>query len=153
LDNKPKTSADSGYVPIDFLDANKSSTQTVIALTLYPQKRTFYPPTTIMEIINTTDADIQSRLSENSKVIVKYYADWCGSCKLFAPKFKRIAKDEKYQDVTFLEVNAEQNPEARNLAKVTNLPFFATFNNGELVGSVAASKEDAVTNLLNTLYI
>ncbi len=106
-----------------------------------------------MEIINTTDADIQSRLSENSKVIVKYYADWCGSCKLFAPKFKRIAKDEKYQDVTFLEVNAEQNPEARNLAKVTNLPFFATFNNGELVGSVAASKEDAVTNLLNTLYI
>ncbi len=32
----------------------------------------------------STDNDFESLLKSNSKVIVKYYADWCGSCKLFA---------------------------------------------------------------------
>lgn len=106
-----------------------------------------------MEVIKTTDTEFESKLQSSEKVIVKFYADWCGSCKLFAPKYKRMATDPKYADVAFLDVNAEENPKARELAKVTNLPFFATFKNGELVQTTAASKEEAVHALLQTLYI
>ena len=82
---------------------------------------------------------------------VMYYADWCGSCKLFAPKYKRLSNDERFEGVTFLKVNAEQNPEARKQAGVTNLPFFATFEQGQLKDTLAASKEDAVVDLLSKL--
>ena len=53
--------------------------------------------------------------------------------------------------VTFLDVNAELNPEARKMANVDNLPFFAVFKNGELVEGMATAKEENVVNMLEKL--
>lgn len=104
-----------------------------------------------MAVTKATDADFAQLLEQNDKVIVKYYADWCGNCRLFSPKFKRMAEAEQNQGIAFLDVNAENSPEARKLANVTNLPFFAAFRNGELLDTVAASKEDAVAALISRL--
>lgn len=104
-----------------------------------------------MAVIQATDSDFNNVLNSNQHVVVKYYADWCGSCRLFAPKFKRLSDDEQYANVAFVDVNAENSPEARKLAGVTNLPFFAIFKGGQLVDTVAASKEEAVRDLINKL--
>ena len=104
-----------------------------------------------MAVIQATDTDFNNVLSANSKVVVKYYADWCGSCRLFSPKFKRMSDDEQFADIAFIDVNAETSPQARTLASVTNLPFFAVFKNGKLLDTVAASKEEAVLSLIHKL--
>ncbi len=104
-----------------------------------------------MAVILASDSDFNEVLNSNQKVVVKYYADWCGSCRLFSPKFKRMSDDENFANVAFVDVNAETSPEARKLANVTNLPFFAVFKNGQLVDSVAASKEEAVLALIHKL--
>lgn len=104
-----------------------------------------------MAVVNVTDADFKQVLADNPNVIVKYYADWCGSCKLFAPKFKRLSNDESNADVAFLEVDAENNPEARKAAGVDNLPFIATFKNGALVTGAATSKEEFVVEMINAI--
>lgn len=104
-----------------------------------------------MAVIKATDTDFKEVLSANQKVVVKYYADWCGNCRLFSPKYKRLSDDEAFTDVAFVDVNAETSPEARKMASVTNLPFFAIFENGELVDTVAASKEEAVRDLISKL--
>jgi thioredoxin 1 len=70
-----------------------------------------------MAVVNVTDADFKQVLADHPNVIVKYYADWCGSCKLFAPKFKRLSNDENNAAVAFLEVDAENNPEARKASR------------------------------------
>lgn len=101
-----------------------------------------------MSVILATDADFRTILDSNDHVIVKYFADWCGSCKLFAPKFRRLSTDERFTNITFVEVNAETSPEARKLAGVDNLPFFAVFRNGELVEGQATAKEERVVELL-----
>lgn len=98
-----------------------------------------------------TDQDFNQSINENEKVIVKFFADWCGSCRLFSPKFRRLSEDERFSDVTFLDVNAEKSPEARKLAGVTNLPYFAAFKDGSLVDAAATSKEESVIELINTL--
>lgn len=97
------------------------------------------------------DKSFNERLDANNLVIVKYYADWCGSCKLFAPKFRRLSDNERFSDVVFLDVNAEQNEMARKKAGVDNLPFFAVFKNGELIKGSSTSKEEVVVDLLNEL--
>ena len=104
-----------------------------------------------MAVELVTDNEFNSKLKNHDKVVVKYFADWCGSCRLFAPKYKRISNDEQYNELVFLDVNAEKNPEARKAAGVSSLPFFAIFKNGELVDGIATNKEEAVVELMNKL--
>ncbi|MEJ8758328.1 thioredoxin family protein [Pontibacter sp. H259] len=104
-----------------------------------------------MAVLKATDSDFASIVNSNNKVVVKYYADWCGNCRLFSPKFKRLSDDDAFASIAFVDVNAETSPEARKMAGVTNLPFFAVFKNGRLVDTVAASKEEAVRALIHKL--
>ncbi len=96
----------------------------------------------------STDSDFESLLKSKDKVVVKYYADWCGSCKLFSPKFKRHAADENNAGILFLDVNAEENENARRLGGVDNLPYLATFKNGVLLEGTATSKEEYLQKMI-----
>jgi thiol-disulfide isomerase/thioredoxin len=105
----------------------------------------------IMAVQVSTDSDFSNLIASNQKVIVKYYADWCGSCKLFAPKFRRMSEDAANEGILFLDVNAEQNPEARKMAGVNNLPFIATYKAGSLSEGFATGKEEKVLEMLGNL--
>lgn len=104
-----------------------------------------------MSVITANDSEFKEQLSQNEKVVVKYYADWCGSCRLFAPKYKRVSNEDENEGIVFLDVNAEQNPEARKAAGVDNLPFLAVFKNGELVDGSASNKEEYLRSLIAKL--
>lgn len=104
-----------------------------------------------MAVLNVTDIEFKEKVEATEKVVVKYYADWCGSCKLFAPKFKRISNEEQFKNILFLEVNAEENEEARRAAGVDNLPFLAVFKNGTLLEGSASSKEEYLLDMLQKL--
>lgn len=97
----------------------------------------------------TSINDKQKDLLNNSEFsVVKYYASWCGSCRLFAPKFKRLAEDEKFRNIRFLEIDAENNPELRKIANVGSLPYFAIFKNGVFKNGVSTAKEDSLIKLI-----
>ncbi len=104
-----------------------------------------------MAVTVTDDSSFEQEVGGHNKVVVKYYADWCGSCRLFAPKFKRLSEDERFKGITFLDVDAEKNPEARKKGEVKNLPTFAVFKDGQLLSSISSNKEDAVVELLQNL--
>lgn len=104
-----------------------------------------------MAIKISTDADFEQTIKEHDLVIVKYYADWCGSCKLFAPKYRRLSEEEAYSDVLFLDINAEENEQARKKAGVDNLPFFATFKGGTLLEASTGAKEEFVRAMIEKL--
>ena len=104
-----------------------------------------------MAVTLSTDQDFKTLVESNDKVVVKYFADWCGQCKLFSPKFKRLSNDERFEGVVFIDIDAEKNPEARQMAEVNNLPFFATFKNGALADGNATSKEDKVVEMIEKI--
>lgn len=107
--------------------------------------------TFIMAVIKATDADFQSALSSQPLTVVKYYADWCGSCKLISPKFRRMSEDARFSGIQFLEVNAEENEQARHAAGVNNLPFFASFRGTTLAEGLATSREESILEILEHL--
>ena len=104
-----------------------------------------------MSVITATDADFSQQVASHDKVVVKFYADWCGSCKLIAPKYNTMAIKPEYEGVTFLNVNAEENPEVRKAVGVNNLPFFATFKAGVLVKGDFTSKPEFVEKMIQEI--
>lgn len=104
-----------------------------------------------MSVQVATDKDFNSIIGNNEKVVVKYFANWCGSCKLFAPKFRRLSGDDRFNGISFLDVNAEENPEARKAAGVNSLPYFAVFKDGKLVEGAATSLETKVVEMIESL--
>ncbi len=104
-----------------------------------------------MAVTTVTDKEFNETLENNPKVIVKYYADWCGSCKLFSPKFRRLSEDDRFKEIAFINVNAEENETARKFSSVDSLPYFSIVKDGKLVEGSATSKEENVLEMLEKL--
>ena len=96
--------------------------------------------------IELTEDTLQNLITDNSKVVVQYSASWCGNCRIMKPKFKKLATE--HDDMTFVMVDAENSPESRKLANVSNLPTFATFVNGKLVNETQTNKADVLAELV-----
>jgi thioredoxin 1 len=100
-------------------------------------------------LIELNEDTLQDLVSNNEKVVVQFSATWCGNCKIMKPKFKKLATEN--ENVTFVIVDAENSPESRKLADVSNLPTFATFVYGKLVNEVQTNKSEILTELVNEI--
>ena len=85
-------------------------------------------------------------VANNETVVVQYAASWCGNCRIMKPKFKVLASQN--ESIPFVIVDAEQFPNSRQLAKVDNLPTFATFKNGALVNQTQTNKAEVLAELV-----
>lgn len=100
-------------------------------------------------LVELNDDSLQNVVNNNEKVVVQYSASWCGNCRIMKPKFKKLATEN--EAITFVLVDAENAPESRKLANVSNLPTFATFVNGKLVGETQTNKAEVLTDLVNEI--
>ncbi|MCH2044871.1 MAG: thioredoxin family protein [Saprospiraceae bacterium] len=90
---------------------------------------------------------LASVINEHKKVVVQFSAGWCGNCRIMKPKFKKLSSLN--EEITFVMVDAEKNPESRKLAQVDNLPTFATFVDGKLKGQVQTNKFEILKKLVD----
>lgn len=98
-------------------------------------------------IFEVTDDNLSELVTENSTVVVQYSATWCGNCRIMKPKFKKLASENT--GVKFVIVDAEKNPQSRQMATVDNLPTFATFQNGAFVNQIQTNKFDVLKELVD----
>lgn len=69
---------------------------------------------------------------ENGKIVLDFYAQWCGQCKMVSPKVSEISDNKK--DYLFYKVDADKQPELVEKYKITNLPTFVVLENGNIIG-------------------
>ena len=67
-------------------------------------------------------------LKSNNKVLVDFYADWCGPCKMMSPVIDEIA--EEMQGVKVGKVNIDNNQELAIKYDVMSIPTIIVFENG-----------------------
>ena len=100
-------------------------------------------------LIELNEDTLQAVIAQNEKVVVQFSASWCGNCRIMKPKFKKLATEN--EGITFVLVDAENSPESRKLATVSNLPTFAAFLNGKLVGETQTNKAEVLSELVAEL--
>ena len=96
-----------------------------------------------------TEDTLDNIVNENKKVVVQYSAGWCGNCRIMKPKFKKLSSLN--EEMVFVLVDAEKNPNSRKLAQVDNLPTFATFIDGKLKNQVQTNKFEVLKKLVNEI--
>lgn len=84
-------------------------------------------------------------LNQTLPVLVDFYADWCGPCKMVAPVLEELEKE--YGDkIKIVKVNIDTEIELAREYRVATIPTMMVFENGELRDSVIGyhSKEELV---------
>lgn len=97
------------------------------------------------DFVELTDENFLSELSSQKIAIVDYYASWCGSCRMAANMFKRVAGE---LGVPIYKIDAEKNPGSRNNVTIENLPTIALFKDGKPVGSISTTREEGLKEFL-----
>jgi thioredoxin 1 len=87
-----------------------------------------------------TDASFEAEVLKNSKpVIVDYWAEWCGPCRMIAPVLEEIAK-EYAEKIDVVKLNVEENPEVARKYQILAIPTLNVFQNGEVVKQIKGAK-------------
>lgn len=90
-----------------------------------------------------TDADFQAEVLEADKpVIVDFWAEWCGPCRMVGPVIDQIA-EEHAEKVKVVKLDVENNPETAMKYGITSIPAIYIFKDGEVAKQTVGAKPKA----------
>ncbi len=101
------------------------------------------------KIVHVTDDSFESEVLQSGEpVLIDYWADWCGPCKMIAPILDEIA-DEYEGKVKVAKLNIDDNPNTPPRFGIRGIPTLMLFKGGE----VEATKVGAVSKSQLTAFI
>ena len=88
-----------------------------------------------MSIIKISKENFASEvLNSNKPVLLDFYADWCGPCRMVGPIVSEIANERS--DVKVGKINVDEQPELAAQFQVMSIPMLAVIKNGKLENQV-----------------
>lgn len=99
---------------------------------------------------NVTAQRVDELRAEGKKLLVDYWAKWCGPCKALIPRLEAL--ESQYPDVTFVKVDVDENMDAALDLGVRTVPTIMIYNGEELVNrSLGANNDIVYKNILDKL--
>ncbi|MGI6151516.1 MAG: thioredoxin [Christensenellales bacterium] len=96
-----------------------------------------------------TTADFDQAVA-NGAVVVDFFADWCGPCRMLAPVLEKLAQENS--DVAIYKVNVDDEPELARRFGIMSIPTMLFFKDGQLIDkTVGALGKPAIQSKLDQL--
>jgi thioredoxin 1 len=85
-----------------------------------------------MATVKVTDANFANEVvSSKGPVVVDFWAEWCGPCKMIGPSLEEIA-DELQGKVTIAKLNVDENPGVAGTYGIRSIPTLMIFKDGKM---------------------
>jgi len=104
-----------------------------------------------------TQTELKEKLNNGEKVIVDFWAPWCGPCRMVKPIFEKVANENK-EDFQMYTLNVDENRELALELGIRAVPTIKVFSSGNVVDTKMGVLQETqlkelVKNLINGLVI
>ena len=101
-----------------------------------------------MELI--TAEQLKERQNKGEKLLVDFFATWCGPCKALLPRLERM--ESEYPDITFVKIDVDKNMDYAGEFGIRSVPTVAFFSGNNLITmSVGANTDGFYKDILSNL--
>jgi thioredoxin 1 len=96
-----------------------------------------------MATITLTDANFDSEIkNSNLPILVDFWAEWCGPCKMVSPILEQIS-DENAGKIIIGKLNVDENPRTAQALGITSIPTMNVYQGGQLAKTIVGAKPKA----------
>jgi len=100
-----------------------------------------------MPTVDLTATDFTPTIEDNGIVLVDFWAEWCGPCRMFAPWYEEVSQD--HTDVVFAKVDTEAEQALAGSFQIRSIPTLMAFRDGILLYKEAgALPKEALSQLV-----
>ena len=95
-----------------------------------------------MEVKHFTQENFEEEVKNfNGKVLVDFWATWCGPCKMMAPIVEKLAEETTDDSIKIGKIDVDENPNLASEYGIMSIPTFIVFENGEAVKTVVGMQD------------
>jgi thioredoxin 1 len=101
-----------------------------------------------MATIKVTSANFETEVLKSDKpVLIDFYADWCGPCKIIGPTMEQIS--EERSDIKVVKINVDEEGELAQSFNVMSIPTIVVMKEGKVTnGTMGVQSKDRLLKLL-----
>jgi thioredoxin 1 len=97
--------------------------------------------------------ELTKKINSGKKVIVEFWAEWCGPCKMMKPVFEKVSTENE-TEVEMYTMNVDLNKEISSTLGIRSIPTVKIFNEGNVVDTrVGVMGENNIKSLVKNLLL
>ena len=101
-----------------------------------------------MSVLKIDKSNISEHLAGSSPILLDFYADWCGPCRMVAPVIEEIARE--HPEYVVGKINVDESPELAQKYGVFSIPTLAVVKEGRIAGRMTGAKpKEKILELFN----
>lgn len=100
-----------------------------------------------MSVLSVNKSNFQELKNSEKTVLIDFYADWCGPCRMVSPIVDEIANENP--EILVAKVNVDEEPELASSFDVSSIPMLVIMKNGVVVNqAVGARPKEQILSML-----